>query len=265
MTSRRLPHLGHTLLFLLLAVIAFVASEAVILALFGRTHTLEALQNQRLQLAATTLTYLLTLLAARFIYPHIWSETFAQGIHWNLVKARAQAPKLIPLGLVLGFLLQAVESLITMPKSVPMEDYFKTPQMVWFLTFFGTLLAPAFEEILFRGLLLPALAIAIDYMKLPKTPDSLETWRTSTSFSPVALIISSIITSLLFAAIHAPQLGYTWAAVALLACVSLLLCAIRLYTDSTAASTLVHAFYNLSVFITLFVSTGGYRHLDKVS
>ena len=28
---------------------------------------------------------------------------------------------------------------------------------------------------------------------------------------------------------------------------------------------LVHAFYNLSVFITLFVASGGYRHLDRAS
>jgi membrane protease YdiL (CAAX protease family) len=76
--------------------------------------------------------------------------------------------------------------------------------------------------------------------------------------------VSSLITSLLFALIHAPQLGYTWAAVALLVCVSVVLCVVRIRTGSVAASTVVHGCYNLSVFLSLFVTTGGFRHLDRV-
>ncbi len=46
--------------------------------------------------------------------------------------------------------------------------------------------------------------------------------------------------------------------------VSLALTAVRIRTRSVACSTLVHASYNLSVFITLFIATGGYRHLEKM-
>jgi len=39
---------------------------------------------------------------------------------------------------------------------------------------------------------------------------------------------------------------------------------VRIRTGSVAASTVVHGCYNLSVFFTLFMATGGFRHLDKV-
>ena len=40
---------------------------------------------------------------------------------------------------------------------------------------------------------------------------------------------------------------------------------VRVRTRSVACSTLVHASYNLSVFVTLFFATGGYRHLEKMT
>jgi membrane protease YdiL (CAAX protease family) len=46
--------------------------------------------------------------------------------------------------------------------------------------------------------------------------------------------------------------------------VSLVLCAVRIRTGSVAASAFVHSCYNLSVFVSLFVATGGFRHLDKM-
>jgi membrane protease YdiL (CAAX protease family) len=51
--------------------------------------------------------------------------------------------------------------------------------------------------------------------------------------------------------------------VGLLAGVSLVLCWVRVRYDSVAASTVCHACYNLSVFLTIFVGTGGFRHLDR--
>jgi membrane protease YdiL (CAAX protease family) len=46
--------------------------------------------------------------------------------------------------------------------------------------------------------------------------------------------------------------------------VSLILCAVRLWTRSLAASTLVHATYNFMLFSVMLVETGGFKHLDKM-
>ena len=259
--STRIPHLGHTLLFFLLLLVAFLTAEATVLAA-AHPHPIQlALVDQKLQLVANILTYFLTLAAAWVLFPLVWHRSFLTGISWNAAAAR---PRLVVVGLGLGFLSQAVTSLLPTPGKMPIENLFHNTSTIWLLILFGTLIAPLFEEIVFRGFLLPALAIAIDFMRLPKSVEARDAWRVSDRYSTSAIAVSSVITSLLFALIHAPQLGYTWPAVTLLACVSLVLCLVRIRLRSVAASTLVHVTYNLSVFLTLAVTTGGFRHLDKV-
>jgi membrane protease YdiL (CAAX protease family) len=189
-------------------------------------------------------------------------------------------------------MVQAVSSLIPMPKSIPMDDFFKTPSDVWLVTLFGTLLAPLFEEIAFRGFLLPAFTIGFDWLgamsrylfafsfaRLRRQPPP----RYATAFpepasaglsdttgnlffrSRTALMAASIVTSALFALLHAEQLAHAWGALIVLFGVSLVLTLVRVRMRSVACSTLVHASYNLSVFLTLFVATGGYRHLDRMT
>jgi hypothetical protein len=152
-----------------------------------------------------------------------------------------------------------------MPKSIPMDNFFHTPSDVWLVTAFGTLLAPAFEEICFRGFLLPAFAIAYDWLSLPKTPMARERWHTTVNFTTAGLVFSGILTSIFFALVHAEQLAHAWVALFVLFVVSLVLTWVRIRTRSVACSTLVHACYNLSVFISLFIATGGYRHLERMA
>jgi membrane protease YdiL (CAAX protease family) len=63
---------------------------------------------------------------------------------------------------------------------------------------------------------------------------------------------------------HAEQTGWSPGPFVLLISVSLILCAVRLKTRSLAASTLVHACYNFILFSTALISSGGFRHLDKM-
>ena len=208
--------------------------------------------------------YIVTLLASWFFFPLLWHRTFADGIQWNFAAARRNVLKLIGLGLVLGWTVQAISCLIPVPKSIPMDNFFRTPSDVWLVTAFGTLLAPLFEEICFRGFLLPAFAIAYDWLSLPRTPVAHQRWQTTTNLTTAGLLFSAIVTSILFALLHAEQLAHAWGALFVLFCVSLVLTLVRIRTQSVACSALVHACYNLSVFIALFIVTGGYRHLDRI-
>ncbi len=263
----RIPNFGHFLLLMAMAAVLLFVAQAVVLAAAGSLHSqdkiLEAVQNQRLQLVTMTLAYLSTLAAAIFSFGHLWERPFGEGIQWNWPAARRWTLRLIGLGFLLGVAVQAAESLITIPSSIPMDDYFKSTSVVWALTFFGTLIAPAFEEIVFRGFLFPALAIGWDWIWLKRTPEAHDAWRSSDSLSRTALIVGGIVSSAAFALIHAAQLGWTWAAVGMLMVVALVLTVVRWKTQSVAASAIVHACYNFSVFVTLFISTGGYRHLEK--
>jgi uncharacterized protein len=127
---------------------------------------------------------------------------------------------------------------------------------------FGTFMAPVFEELAFRGFLLPSLASAWDWLQGNKdvaAPDRDPRW----SFA--ALFASCTLTSIAFALVHADQLAHAWAPLLVLFAVSLVLCGVRLWTQSLAASTMIHATYNGTIFTIVFFVTGGFRHLDKIT
>ncbi len=244
------------------------------------------------QIAAMAIAYLATLGFCVLAFPLFWRRGFLLGVHWNGAQALRLAKRLIPLGLVLGLTVQAISSLIPMPKSIPMDDYFRSRSDVWLVTVFGITLAPLFEELCFRGFLLPAFTITLDWLgpllrylsafsfarlRGEEPPRHFHFFAEATSAgladgtdnltfrSRAAIVGASIVTSILFALLHAEQLAHAWTAVVVLFFVSLALTAVRIRTRSVACSTLVHASYNLSVFITLFIATGGYRHLEKMT
>jgi membrane protease YdiL (CAAX protease family) len=265
----RVPHLGHALLFVSLAGFTLFTTQALLIGLShaGRDpeKILKAAVEPKFLVAAEALTYIITLVASFFIFPLLWHRPFGTGLQWDFATARRNAWKLIPIGLLTGFSVQAISSLIPVPKSIPMDNFFRTPSDVWLVTAFGTLLAPMFEEICFRGFLLPAFAIAYDWLSLPRTPLAREHWHRTTNLTIPSLIFAAILSSILFTLLHAEQLAHTWGALAVLFVVSLVLTAVRIKTRSVASSTLVHASYNASVFLTLFIATGGYRHLERLA
>jgi membrane protease YdiL (CAAX protease family) len=267
--ASRVPNLFHFLMFVALTVLEFVLLEVVIVAVrFGCGIPVQVtLKDQGIQLLVQALLYVAVLVSAYFMMPPLWHRPFLVGLEWNWAKVEQQ---LAWLGLAAGFVAQGVTIFIPHPKDLPVEAIFRNPGIIWFLVVFGVALGPLFEEVMFRGFLLPGIAIVVDWLRIPRGADdvasleNLVAWRSSTGYSAVALIVSSIITSVLFALMHAPQLGFSPAAVGLLTCVSLMLCAVRIKTGSVAASWVVHGSYNLALFVTLFVASGGFRHLDKI-
>jgi uncharacterized protein len=265
----RVPHLGHALLFISFAGVTLFLTQAILLGLNHPDHDPQkivaiATQHPKLLVASMAISYILTLITSFFVFPLLWQRSFGNGIQWDSSTAWRNAHKLIPTGLLIGFAVQAASSLIPVPKSIPMDDFFRTPSDVWLVTAFGTLLAPLFEEICFRGFLLPAFAIAYDWLSLPRTPAARERWHTTTNLTFPSLVFGTIVSSIFFALLHAEQLAHAWAALFVLFCVSLILTIVRIRTRSVACSVLIHASYNLSVFLTLFIATGGYRHLERI-
>jgi len=289
--SSRVPHMGHAAIFLSFAGLMLLLSQLAVLALSHTAATAGGAVHPKRQLAAMAVTYLVTLGACFLVFPLFWEREFLAGLNWNGDAAQRFWGRLIAAGLLVGWGVQALSSLIPMPKSIPMDDFFKTPSDVWLVTLFGTLLAPLFEEITFRGFLLPAFSIAFDWLApvlrhvaafalarlrgqepprhvaiFPEAaPAGLAPDMGNLFFrSRTAVVCASLVTSVLFALLHAEQLAHAWAALGILFGVSLMLTAVRVRTRSVACSTLVHASYNLSVFLTLMAATGGYRHLEKM-
>ncbi len=264
----RIPHLGHAALFL--AIFGFFFF--VRLLLLGLTHPAvisgkasAANFPPKLLIGSQALMYIGTLALSWLIFPLLWKRRFAEGLRLNPDAARRNALRLIPIGLILSITVQAISSLATMPKNIPMDDFFRTQSDVWLITFFGTLVAPFFEEVAFRGFLLPAFAIAYDWLSLPRTPAAHEAWRSNNKLTPPSLVFSAVLTSILFAAIHGFQTSFAWPVLILLFCVSLALSYVRIRLRSVMASTLIHVSYNATIFVFAFIATGGYRHLDKLT
>ncbi len=261
----RIPNLGHAILFLSLTGALLLFSNLVILGFAHPTGHNPAVVAPKLLLASEAFTYLAALTISWFLFPLFWHRTFANGLQLNAPAALRNAFKLIPLGFVLSFTVQAVSSIVPMPKTIPMDDFFRTRSDVWLITAFGTLLAPLFEEIVFRGFLFPAFAIAYDWLCLPRTEAALEYWNSSNKLTFASLIFSSVLSSIFFTAVHGKQVAFTWPVLFLLFGVSLILTTVRMRLRSVLASTLVHASYNLTIFLTAFIATGGYRHLDRMT
>jgi len=262
--ARRIPHLGHAFFFFSLSIMMFLLSAAAVLTA-ARLRPEQLMEHLGLGLLIQVLAYILTLAAAAWIFPHLWSKPFLTGIDWNIFSVTRRWFWIIPLGIVLSLAAQVADYHLPQPPKSPLDSFFHTPLDAWLLTACGVLLFPLFEEVAFRGFLLPALATAYDWLALDRTPAGLRRWETSTAHSTPALLFGTVFSSLGFALIHADQLSHSFGLMAVLFVVSLVLSWVRIKSHSVACSVLLHATYNLATFATAFIASGGYRHLEKLT
>ena len=150
--------------------------------------------------------------------------------NWNvyLIAGIGLAIVLIPLG-----------NLLPMPKDVPIDEFFRTARDAYILSLFGVLFAPVFEEVFFRGFLYPVIARRL-------------------GFYPAI-----VITAIFFASIHASQLKYSWGPVLIIFLVGIALTTVRAVKKSLSATILMHMAYNGTIFITGYIATDGFRHMEK--
>jgi membrane protease YdiL (CAAX protease family) len=83
--------------------------------------------------------------------------------------------------------------------------------------------------------------------------------------SPLIVPVSILLASVPFALLHSEQVSGAWAPVLLIGIVSVVLCIVRLWTRSLAASAFVHATYNFTLFAGMAIASDGFRHLDKLN
>jgi membrane protease YdiL (CAAX protease family) len=267
----RIPHLGHlAILNALLCVGAVCATVLMMVALrfhlFGVATMDKAATEVHYMLGTEAVIYLVTLALGLIVFPLFWKKSFFAGIQWRGSVARQHYRLLVLTALGCFALAFLDEALLPGPEHALIDEIFRTPGAAWLLFAFGVTFAPFFEEIIFRGFLLPALATACDWVaerfshQRPRPLDD----HGHPQWSIQAMVIASILTSLPFALMHAEQTGHSLGPFLLLVAVSLILCAVRLKTRSLAASTMVHACYNLVIFSLMMIGTGGFRHLDKM-
>lgn len=265
---RDIPNLGHTVLFFVIAVPMLIAGEylslwlAKISHLFGHKsyHALAVMMatDARLSIPAQTVAYALVAAATAAFFHMLWLRPFSEGIHWNAHQARTKIVRLLAVGLLTGFSTTLIGNYLPMPKSPPiLMDMMRSPVGAWMMFIFGVTAAPMLEELAFRGFLLPGFVNAFRWLarKDDISPATVK-W--------IGVPVSVVLTSIPFALLHSPQVSHAWAPLVLIGLVSVVLCVVRLLLDSLAASTVVHAAYNFTLFAGILVQTGGFTHLDKL-
>jgi len=271
---RRIPNIGHTILFFMVAIIVLLLTSVSAFAVVMGLHLLgpetadQLLREPRLLIPSMAAGYVIAGAILWAIFTHLWQEPFPQALHWNFSVVRRRWVRLLAGGVVLSLVVQFLSNFLPIPKTLPIDDFFRSPADVWMVALFGTFLAPVCEELAFRGFLLPSLASAWDWLRGFRRSSEVTSDR-GVQYDPrwsiAALLFSCTVTSIAFALVHADQLAHAWAPLAVLFGVSLVLCGVRLWTHSLAASTLIHATYNGTIFTILFFGTGGFRHLDKIT
>ncbi len=169
------------------------------------------------------------------------NQSLGQAVHWNAPVGKL-ALSALGAGAALGMCSDVASTLLERwtPKSLPIEHFFTGPASGYLLAAFGVLVAPLVEELFFRGFLYPAVA------------------RWTGSFASI------LITAAAFASLHGAQLAYSWAPLLVLFGVGVVLTAIRARTGSVATCVLIHMGYNFLLFVILFISTGGFHHMERV-
>jgi uncharacterized protein len=269
--EERIPHLGHVVLLGVLAVFGWLGAGLLLLFglqihLWGISSLGTAATDFRYTLASQAAQYLMTFAASLLVFPIIWHKPFFAGIHWSFSFALKRFGRLVSAAVACFFVAIINGMLMPGPTNAPIDQLFRAPGAAWTMFAFGVTLAPFFEEMAFRGFLLPSLCTAWDWSMehltgAPRRPlyeDGSPQW------SLFAMIVASILTSVPFALIHGAQTSWSLGPFLLLVFVSLVLCWVRLSMRSLAASTMVHACYNFMLFSFMLLGTGGFKHLDRM-
>jgi hypothetical protein len=223
----------------LTTVLAVLFCGAVFIAIahhvpsLSRLHAAKLAEDPRVLVPAQLAAYLLVFGALWRLFRRHYRIGFFRALSWHWP---VRWPIFMVAGALLAFAVQLLAHFMPAPPELPIDNMLRTPADAWLMSVFGVLIAPFAEEVLFRGLLFPALAR-----------------RAGALFSLLA-------TSVLFGAMHAQQLAGAWAQIACLVGVGAVLTLVRWRFRSLASSTLVHVGYNGALFAALFVQTRGFTH-----
>ncbi len=201
----------------------------------------ELMQNALFLVPAQVAGYLL---AVGFMTALVWvrhKQALLEAVKWN-PPPRDEVMKWLGLGAALGMfsLLSSTFLQRWIPKTLPIDELFRTTSAAYMLSAFGILVAPFVEELFFRGFLFPALARV------------------------TGVTTSVILTALSFALLHSEQLAKAWAPLMVLFVIGTALTLVRARTQSVARCVLVHVGYNSMLFATMFIVTRGFTHLERM-
>ena len=167
---------------------------------------------------------------------------FWHTLGWRWLTINKTPPAVVYLGLICGgFMLSILVQLgsvaVGTKGKLPIEAFFQDRKTALLLMLMSVLLAPLFEETIFRGYIYPVVA---------------RTFGITTGI---------IATGTLFGLLHAEQLWGGWGQIGLLILVGIVFTWLRAVTKTVLASYLVHLSYNSTLFFAFLFAFHGFRSL----
>ena len=236
-----LTDLGAFVLFVFVVSLpaAFLGAAGLFVALrevFGWEMTVtEAYTRAPMIVTMQTGWELLWLLFIYFTIAVKYDGRFWEAMRWKLGNHRPR--NWLAGGAALALVAQLYFFASPSEKELPIERLFSNPGAGYVLMAFGILVAPFVEELVFRGFIYPVFE---------------KRW---------GLWAAVLLTALLFAVIHASQLWGGWKEIAAIFVVGAAFSYTRGRTGSLVPSYLLHLGYNTALFVTMFLSTDGFRTL----
>ena len=219
---------GDLLMFIGLAMMALVVSELLVLGVAKALHASAGAQ-ELWAVPAQFLAYGLIFGVLYALFHVHYGQPMMASLAWR--RSSLSVPRAVLLGFGLSFLIALLGGLLHMPQTeTPMQHLMSSPAGLLLVGLFGTTLGPLCEELIFRGFLQPLLV---------------------RSFGVAAGIL---LTAVPFGLLHLQQYGNAWQSGVLITFAGVVFGMVRQVTNSTRASTMVHAAYNSTLFIALLFS-----------
>jgi membrane protease YdiL (CAAX protease family) len=223
------------LTFLVMPLLVVLAAQVLV---YPHLSWAELIRKPVLALLSEFLAYIAVALYMILLIEMKYEKPFWQALRWNWPGIAGVS--FLGVGvLMLGFDILG-DRFLPMPKSTPFEQFLARPLDAYLTAAFAVSFGALMEELFFRGFLYPVVARRL------------------------GAVWGILITAVLFGLMHAPQYGYSWAAVLVVACVGIVLAMVRAMTKSVAASFLAHVGYNGTLMALAAWSTDGFKHMDKV-
>ena len=186
-------------------------------------------------LPAQFLGYALLFTALYLLFKWQYGRPFWRSLAWNALRLPVLLVILAGMGTAFG--VSAVATLLQTPATNnPMTEMLEDPTSLALVAVFGVTLGPLFEELFFRGFLQPLLVRSL------------------------GVGAGLLVTAIPFGLLHFQEYGNSWRHVVLISLAGAAFGAIRHFTNSTKASTLMHASYNSLFFFALLAQRGSLRH-----
>jgi membrane protease YdiL (CAAX protease family) len=233
----------------------------------GQGHLSQSQVNKLIQtpkfLVGTTILWSAVMILFLYITLSVLREMpFWTSLGWRKFGTRLTAGKGRPWmyffgGCALSLFVAGATSQMKNTDHLPIQEVFKSPGGAMLLMAMAVLVAPLFEETLFRGYLYPVLARIVSSIAQHVGMESSAALR-------IGVASSVVVTGGLFGLTHAPQLGWTWGLVSMLILVGVIFTFVRAWTGTVFASFFLHLGYNSMIAISTFVVTRGFTHIPVV-